>query len=250
MKKMGWLEHEDSTDKWWKPPDTDPVHPSINRFKQVHVIEACSKLRSGEVLDVLLHRVTGKDNLIAYPDGSKFSGEEDGIHVNTSGDFLETFKDLDPPIDDLSIVAKVEMESQKQADLVKITNIQIEPPTKENNIFDEINRLEVLSELSANDSKKPSGEIENKSKSDSPVGSVQSESILSGSEKPELPPEPNDDQYTQLYYVATNKAECYHRLRSCDGLENREGELLAVKKEVDGEMPEEISDLRKCHRCG
>jgi len=68
-------------------------------------------------------------------------------------------------------------------------------------------------------------------------------------EEPELPAEPKDSDHTFVYYVASSKANYYHRSRGCPALDKREGDLLYVKKEINGERPDEISNLRRCMRC-
>jgi len=252
MKSEGWLEHKDSTDIWWKPAGTAQTRPSTDRLKGTDVSEACSDLIEGEVLEVIIHRVSHGGNLIAYPKHCEYDGSEDGIHIKAS---KQTFEAVSEPVSahGLVVKAKVEMQSQKIAELVEITGIHSDPSAVQSDFLDSLDKLESLSNLSF---EKRSNETVETSTSDL-SGSVeqeeesieQSESITREPEEPDLPPEPKDDQVTQLYYVATNKSECYHRTRSCKGINRREGELVAVRKEKDGEVPEEISNRRKCHLC-
>jgi len=248
MKSEGWLKHQESTDLWWKPTDTVEIRPSAQRFAGVDADEACANLKKRDILEVVLHRISNSNNLIAYPKGTEFSGDEDGIHIQTSQQTLESISEA-VSLDGLVIIAEVEMKSKKKAKLIKLTSIRIEPVSSESEILSNLSQLEPILDLNVNRSRNQSSKEPESPDSDLNQGEQRSESDGSKHSLPDLPPEPENRNLTQIYYVATNKAECYHRVRSCEGIKKRQGELCGVIKEIDGELPEEVSHLRRCHLC-
>lgn len=220
------------------------------------VYEVLTNIEVDERIQVVIQRYSrNSGHFISYPVGSDIDEKKDGIHIELDP-AEERFVKKILSISDSYILGTVRIIHKEgsghnftMANIIEFGRILI-PRIDQ---YEEENILTVLQE-SRGCFDQPDLVLENpdyECNATKQAGDESNQSVkeVSTSGKPELPPEPEEENKTFLYYVDTSRAECYHSARHCSGLEKRQGDLRVVEAEVDGELPEQVSDLRKCHIC-
>jgi len=231
----------------------DILHTKDNK----DVYETLAGIDVGEQIQVVIQRYSrNSGHFISYPAESRIDDEKDGVHIELRPAKERFVKNI-LSIDDSYILCTVRIAHKEgdgynftMANLTEFGEVFI-PKIDQHNVEDitsilresggSFDQLDLVLENPDYDD-----DIDSRSNETS---NQSVEKISTASGRPELPPEPKEKNKTFLYYVDTKKAECYHRTRNCQGLKKTQREIRIVEAEVNGELPQQVNDLRKCHRC-
>lgn len=221
----------------------------------VDLSDALGDLKPSDILYVIIHRKSSGGDLIAYPIGAEFDEADDGIHIS---DPREDYSDISQILNknqntayDLYVLSKIKIQhSKKDYPIAKILStvgfvglthkkgdknstkkLVEEAPSSFPDIFDI-------------DSTGPNQEIRKEN-----TATEENDPSTKPLKPSKIPASHPKRDMTYLYYLNSKSADCYHQTKRCPGLRHRQGVLHFVEMERDGNVPDEVSHLRKCHHC-
>jgi len=214
--------------------------------------EALSQLEPSDVVNAIIHRKSSSGDLIAYPTGTEFDDSDDGIHIPGTCDYYSELSDglqsNQNSAYNLYILAKIRMQQSENNYPVAQTIDMIGVVGLSHSKSEESLPKKLIESVSESFSEY--FELEDEShrpKKENKLRETDQKKELDASELPSSHPE---KEMTYLYYLGTKSADCYHQNKQSRGLRYRQGNLHLVEKKIGGELPDEVSDLRKCHYCG
>jgi hypothetical protein len=237
---------------------------SANKIKDIPDLE------TGDRAEVVIDRYSSSSgHFITYPSNSNYDSSKDGIHVELPDTETTEIKSL---LDQNRVVIKAKVEitdtegyisarlggklivgfDSSEDELGEVQDIFQDLIDSEKITVDASN-IQIRIDITTNKDRSSSTE----KKADN-VSTARSKNVRGSKgrktrtlrevelDKPE--PSNADINGILLYYVNSGTADCYHTREECEGLRQKEGDIMQVVQQGD-ELPDEISDRRGCHRC-
>ena len=237
---------------------------SANKIKDIPDLE------TGDRAEVVIDRYSSSSgHFITYPSNSNYDSSKDGIHVELPDTETTEIKSL-LAHNRVVIKGKVEITDTEgyisarlggklivgfdssEDELGEVQEIFQNLIDSENITVDASNiqiRIDIMNSKDRSPSTEKEADNVSTARSKNVRGSRGGKTrTLRETELNEPEPSNADINGRLLYYVNSRKADCYHTSKKCDGLRQKEGDIMYVVQQ-DDELPDEISDRRGCRRC-